>query len=122
MEAGCSVTNPTWWLDKLAGCGGYQEDTWSHVNMKYPTAHFSFHITGQGFTQDFQFGGEMCVESQTVIGILFYCKSLCKEMSLGGNQRFGGEGGGGGEIPASPPPPPPPCMKHCRIFLFVSSM
>ena len=91
---------------------------------------------GQGFIQDFQFWGgdvvcgltvgwastfprsrpEMVLKAlwfhfadKTVIGVLFYLKSLCKEMSLGGgggDQRFGG--GGGGDIPGLPPLPPPP--------------
>ncbi len=38
---------------------------------------------------------------ETVIGILFYYKSLCKEMSLGG-----GRGGRGERSQGSPPPPP----------------
>ena len=54
----------------------------------------------------------------TVIGVLFYLKSLSKEMSFGGggggDQSLGGGGGeirvwGGGGISQAPPPL---CMKH----------
>ena len=53
------------------------------------------------------------------LGVLFYLKSLCKEMSLGGGDRSFGGG-----YPRAPPPPPPlyetllnttPQTKFCLI-------
>ena len=37
------------------------------------------------------------------VSLLFYLKSLCKEMSLGGEIRGLGGGGGGGGYPRAPP-------------------
>ena len=60
----------------------------------------------------------------TVIGVIFYLKSLCKEMSLGrgslggggGEIRGLGGGGGGEDIPGLPPPPLYETLTHFEPF------